>query len=510
MAPFQPDPELRQLLSLLADGDLSQQDYEKLSEVLERNPQAQQYYVEYVNLHASLGWEIAQYNAQDASPDQEEKVAALDVLAHIADYERSIPVATPRRDNHIGVQRQRRIRRNLRRGSLAAALLVLVGLLGVILWSSNTKAPSVPVLSPVAVLVESDNTTWLDEHGRMIFFREGQPLPPQTLRLAQGLAKVRFNEGAVVVLDGRQKTTEFSLVAGDAGHLRLGRLTAHVRDDRAKGFTIDLPGNQRIVDVGTEFGLVVDEAGISDVFVFEGRVQAQRLNAQKKVIADVALLEKTNLRMMADGSTVAHEVMLLGEFVSEQSFNTIRQQAKAVLQPTKEQTGKYVVPVQYIIPDEEGKPVPWYRKSYPDSTGRELIDGHIGSGSHQDPSWMGWADGTSVNPPDSGQPHPRLEFEMEGNRKVDGIEIHYAINTYLGIYSPDRLTVTFSSHADFGTTQGSVSSTDFEASQTRTGVYRMVIRFPATDAKHIRLDFFNAHQWTFLSEVRFLAADNNP
>ena len=47
---------------------------------------------------------------------------------------------------------------------------------------------------------------------------------------------------------------------------------------RARGFTVLTPHN-KVVDLGTEFGLAVDEAGAATVRVFTGEVQAFPLAA---------------------------------------------------------------------------------------------------------------------------------------------------------------------------------------------------------------------------------------
>jgi hypothetical protein len=38
---------------------------------------------------------------------------------------------------------------------------------------------------------------------------------------------------------------------------------------------------------------------------------------------------------------------------------------------------------------------------------------------------------------------------------------------------------------------------------------RAFVRFPAAEARYVRLEIYNDQQWTFLSEVRFLSANSS-
>jgi hypothetical protein len=93
--------------------------------------------------------------------------------------------------------------------------------------------------------------------------------PGTVLAVDRGLAEVRFRSGAVVVLQG---PAALELLSGNSARLRRGRLTGRVAGP-VKGFELFAPGG-RVVDLGTEFGVAVADAGQTDVYVFDGRVQA--------------------------------------------------------------------------------------------------------------------------------------------------------------------------------------------------------------------------------------------
>ncbi len=162
-----------------------------------------------------------------------------------------------------------------RHWGLAAAITISV--IGVLVWFLIPGSPPPPP-APVAALTESHHASWEDKDGRLIFIRDGIQLPPQKLFLADGLAKLKFNDGAVVILDARQRRVQLDIVSARDAFLHVGKVTVRAESEEAQGFAVDLPGGLRVVDTGTEFGINVDTEGLSEVHVFDGSVQAQRRN----------------------------------------------------------------------------------------------------------------------------------------------------------------------------------------------------------------------------------------
>ncbi len=97
-------------------------------------------------------------------------------------------------------------------------------------------------------------------------------LPAGRLRLASGLVQLEFYGGVIVVLEG---PADFDLIAAD-------RAYSPPRPDAGPGptwksskFSVGTPKTD-VVDLGTEFGVVVDAVGGSEVQVFEGSVELRR------------------------------------------------------------------------------------------------------------------------------------------------------------------------------------------------------------------------------------------
>ena len=91
------------------------------------------------------------------------------------------------------------------------------------------------------------------------------------LHLEKGLLQITYDTGAVVLMAG---PATYKIESDNAGSLDRGKLTARVETIEAEGFTINTP-NARFVDLGTEFGVKVDEQGREEAHVFAGRVNAE-------------------------------------------------------------------------------------------------------------------------------------------------------------------------------------------------------------------------------------------
>ncbi len=88
------------------------------------------------------------------------------------------------------------------------------------------------------------------------------------LFLQTGLIEIVFDGGTKVLLEA---PAAFRLKSDDRMVLHTGQLFAFV-PDYAKGFTVDTP-NSRIVDLGTEFGIRVEQDGTSDLHMFKGKAE---------------------------------------------------------------------------------------------------------------------------------------------------------------------------------------------------------------------------------------------
>ncbi|TWT78829.1 FecR protein [Planctomycetes bacterium CA13] len=95
----------------------------------------------------------------------------------------------------------------------------------------------------------------------------------QKLVLKSGVAELRYNSGAEVVLQGPVEFWVGSQPGSvNSGYLKVGKLVAHCETPESKGFTIRTE-KSRVVDLGTRFGVEVQPSGELNVVVLSGVVE---------------------------------------------------------------------------------------------------------------------------------------------------------------------------------------------------------------------------------------------
>jgi hypothetical protein len=119
----------------------------------------------------------------------------------------------------------------------------------------------------VAVLADGKGCKW--EAGTLPT-EVGARLGKGRLRLAEGLARLTFTNGAEVTLEA---PADLELVSARRCVLHAGRLVARVPTG-AIGFIVDTP-TARLTDLGTEFGVSVRDNRSADVQVFQGAVDVE-------------------------------------------------------------------------------------------------------------------------------------------------------------------------------------------------------------------------------------------
>ena len=157
----------------------------------------------------------------------------------------------------------------------AAAALALVSL--VLFWGIGRQGAERPAGGPVSTpaakknhiarLVQVVKAKWGEENPGL---KKGARLSEGKIRIESGLAKLRFASGAKVTLEG---PAEYEIISNDLTRLVSGRLSAKIPKS-AIGFKVDTP-TARVLDLGTAFGVDVDEQGATEVAVFEGEVEVE-------------------------------------------------------------------------------------------------------------------------------------------------------------------------------------------------------------------------------------------
>lgn len=265
------DVELRKLISSWLDDNIDPERFHTLSESLRDSEHARRVYFEAMATHAEL------CNTADGERYLEQLVAG----GAAGPFAPGSP-AEPRPTRGAALAL-----------ALAASLLLAAGA-----WLVTSGAPWPD--APGRVGVSLAEVRPLDGASRWYVEQSDRDSvaslrPGDVLRVASGEVALRYPNGVTVRL---KAPAAYGAVTGTSARLLLGRLTAEVSEE-GKGFTVTTP-RATVVDLGTEFGLNVEQDGATDVVVFKGEVdvdfrpdgstsnQAQRLQMGEAVHLDAA------------------------------------------------------------------------------------------------------------------------------------------------------------------------------------------------------------------------------
>lgn len=167
-------------------------------------------------------------------------------------------------------------------GSIAAVIAIAAA----IIWPMFEQTPvAVNKPVPVATLVDDAQVEWV---GLETPIAIDEKMIPGQYSLEKGIAKLRFNNGAIVTIEA---PATFDLMDDDLAKLISGRIVGYCQPG-SEGFTVITP-NTRVVDLGTEFGIDVTADGsvaLEQVHVFDGSVRATAVS-KANAIKPLTLVE---------------------------------------------------------------------------------------------------------------------------------------------------------------------------------------------------------------------------
>jgi hypothetical protein len=265
-----PSEHLKDLIDDYLDRVADDGRVQELEALLSADADLRSYFVRYARLHTDLHLEV---RARQGS------ARALASIERLAQAQSALASPTP-----AGFLRKALTLKSV----VAAACLLLAAAFGWRLVTDNLGTPEA-----VAWLVNAQNCKWCDDVGSAGNMQAGR-----ILKIERGLAEIQFQCGARVVLEGPAR---LELLSVKSARLLQGKLTARV-PAAATGFEILSP-QAKVVDLGTEFGMAVSDDGTTDVFVFDGKVEAQA--ATGGVQAAVNLAQHQGAQIVG-GKVVVH------------------------------------------------------------------------------------------------------------------------------------------------------------------------------------------------------------
>lgn len=268
--------ELGQLLAELCDGQLTRQQAARLEQLASGSADGRRLFLQYLQLHGELYWE----QAAGASPyplARLEQLSSAEAAAlahtdgawfHSAPHTQTAP-PEPAPSSLRPPRRPSRHKWSVAWGSfvLVGSLLVAVALLlaGRLGNRDHGRDPAPAVVARVIHTIDAD---WAQPAEQPT---DGSPLfAGQKLQLRSGLAEILNTAGVCLVLEGPAR---LELESTDRVQLYAGRLAARVPSPAA-GFAVSTP-LAKIVDRGTQFGVVAQDGGPIEVYVFAGSVEVR-------------------------------------------------------------------------------------------------------------------------------------------------------------------------------------------------------------------------------------------
>ena len=245
--------QLQKWLHEVEEGTLGDADKAALEALLLRDEEVRRLYVQRMSMGAAL-CKMAD-EAQEAEPREAE--TAVPFAPAPGPPVRSWPLSA--------------------KLALAGALAACVAVMALsLLHTSHARHPIAETSDAgCAVLVDAAGAQWAPGS---VAWQVGMSVPAGKLGLTSGLARLEFYSGASVTLEG---SSELEIVSVNEAKCRYGQMRVHV-PPHARGFKLTTP-DAEVIDLGTEFGLKVSEAGRAEVHVFDGEVEVLPNEAKSKL-----------------------------------------------------------------------------------------------------------------------------------------------------------------------------------------------------------------------------------
>jgi len=233
-------------------------------------------------------------------------------------------------------------------GTIAA--MVLFAVLLAMHWGIDK--PAATTVPPIADALQVPRVaTFETDHGALWAgprLAAGQPMAQGDYQLLRGRASIRFNDGALLVVESPSR---FTLDSTNGVTLDDGQLVAYC-DVNAHGFVVNTPYAE-FVDLGTEFGVKVVPGAESQIHVFSGEVQARSAGASAHSASPI-LVQQTQAYSASAGSDAL--VPLAGS--DESLFVTTRRVEVPVWNTGQELDGPRSIDPHWHVTQIDGQTLP--------------------------------------------------------------------------------------------------------------------------------------------------------
>lgn len=277
------EDELLDLTKQVCDGTISDADRDLLEQLLADHADLRKAYVDYLDVNARLAW---RYRTGPTTSASATPLSAGDA-------------AGPKAGGRLSSR------------ALAVAATLLAATAASVFFGVFSSSQPEQVDGEITAAVEFEGETianpfiaTLRESTAAVWHQGADPLEvggrvaAGALRLAVGRADLVLDSGVRLVIEG---PADLSLQSPDAAFLQTGKVAVFV-PEHAIGFTLTTP-TSKLVDQGTEFGVVAEDSGATEVHVFKGQVDLLYTDdEQANELQRVALVDRQARRVLSPGS----------------------------------------------------------------------------------------------------------------------------------------------------------------------------------------------------------------
>lgn len=301
--------QVSELICRVLEGHASAEEVCQLEELLQHNPEVLSFYTQIADTLAELmcpGHSMRISYQADLDPEQGLDMHLWKLLAEEEKVASTVEISEPACDEPPLIAKVKPMSRSLRMNKFSVVSLITsaAALLFLVLFAQF--GPSRPM--PVATVTDSFEARWQNRSPEVGSRLTNRRSP---LRLLSGYAKLQFDNGAEVIMQG---PCDFQLDNAEQMQLIYGKLTALIRPE-AVGFRVNT-SVMSVVDLGTEFSVRVDEEG-GVVNLYNGRAsvlagregdrkgsqlmtegQAMRVDPETQRIQEVPLDDRSFVRRL--------------------------------------------------------------------------------------------------------------------------------------------------------------------------------------------------------------------
>ncbi len=319
--------EFIDLLHALREEVISDEQFQRLEEILAEDLRAQQVYINYFLLCSDLITDIRRSGSYDGRLLSDTKLFSQTMDLSISEFDTATWQALARdeitaptieiekleiKKSPVEMVKIEKAPRVIKRSSVFTVIISIAAMVMLLLMVIST-----PVRPTVAALTDSMNAEWMNIKNVPVegdLFRQGDELA-----LTRGIVEITFDDGAVVIVEA---PVAFKIESPKSLFMTAGRMHAIV-SEYATGFTVNTP-SASIIDLGTEFGVSVEGDGLCGLHMFKGKAsliagvgiqkrisqlvtenQAKSVNSLTGVVKDIALDERGFVRRFnAENGTV--------------------------------------------------------------------------------------------------------------------------------------------------------------------------------------------------------------